>query len=149
MHRFKVNFVQDNHSKSSKDVLRGLHYQVKKPQGKLIRVIQGEIYDVAVDIRLGSPNFGSWFGIYLSENNKKQLWVPPGFAHGFLVVSDYAEVIYKTTDFHYPKYERSIAWDDNDLRINWPVEDKQPTLSEKDLNSSSFASANLPKYKNK
>lgn len=144
----KVNFVQDNHSKSKKNVLRGLHYQIKKPQGKLIRVIEGEIFDVAVDVRLGSPNFGYWFGIHLSENNKKQLWIPPGFAHGFLVVSEVAQVLYKTTDFYYPAHEKCILWNDKELGIKWPLNDKIPTLSDKDINGLSLISASLPRYKN-
>ena len=126
-----VNFVQDNHSRSVKNVLRGLHYQVKQPQGKLVRVIAGEVFDVAVDIRKDSPTFGEWEGIHLSAENKKQLWVPAGFAHGFLVLSDTAEFLYKTTDYYAPEYERCIAWDDDSLNIAWPI-DGQPELSGKD-----------------
>jgi len=126
-----VNFVQDNHSRSVKNVLRGLHYQVKQPQGKLVRVVAGEVYDVAVDIRKDSPAFGKWEGISLSAENKKMLWVPAGFAHGFLVLSDTAEFLYKTTDYYAPEYERCIAWNDESLNIAWPI-DGQPDLSEKD-----------------
>lgn len=126
-----INFVQDNHSKSGKHVLRGLHYQIKQVQGKLVRVVVGEIFDVALDIRKSSPTFGKWVGYHLSADNKKQLWVPPGFAHGFLVVSDYAEVLYKATDYYAPKYERSIAWNDPDLNILWPLSG-EPILSKKD-----------------
>ena len=134
-----ADFVQDNHSKSSKGILRGLHYQIKQPQGKLVRVISGEIFDVAVDIRQSSSTFGHWAGEYLSLDNKKILWVPPGFAHGFYVISDYAEVIYKCTDFYAPEFERSIKWDDNDLNIDWPlVNGEQPILSDKDRNGKSF-----------
>ena len=123
-------FVQDNHSRSSKAVLRGLHYQKTKPQGKLVRVVRGEVYDVAVDIRQGSPTFGQWEGVILSEENKTQFWVPPGFAHGFLVLSDTADFEYKCTDYYYPSDEGSIMWDDPDLNISWPI--KYPKLSDKD-----------------
>lgn len=126
-----VDFVQDNHSRSVKNVLRGLHYQVKQPQGKLVRVVAGEVYDVAVDIRKDSPAFGEWEGIHLSAENKKQLWVPPGFAHGFLVLSDTAEFLYKTTDYYAPEHERCIVWNDNTLNIDWPI-DGEPELSDKD-----------------
>ena len=126
-----VSFVQDNHSRSVKNVLRGLHYQVKQPQGKLVRVVAGEVFDVAVDIRKDSPTFGEWEGIHLSAENKKQLWVPAGFAHGFLVLSDTAEFLYKTTDYYAPEYERCIAWNDDSLNIAWPI-DGQPELSDKD-----------------
>ena len=128
----KPKFVQDNHSKSSKNVLRGLHYQIHKPQGKLVRVIQGEVFDVAVDIRVGSPNFGSWFGIKLNETNRKQLWIPPGFAHGFLVLSDTAELSYKCTDYFYPEDDHSLLWRDPEVHIKWPEIDGKITLSEKD-----------------
>ena len=124
-------FVQDNHSRSIKNVLRGLHYQINQPQGKLVRVITGEVYDVAVDLRKSSPTFGKWVGEYLSENNKRQFWVPPGFAHGFLVISDYAEFLYKTTDYYAPEHERCIVWNDPHLNIVWPV-DELPILSDKD-----------------
>ncbi len=126
-----VEFVQDNHSRSVKNVLRGLHYQIQHPQGKLIRVVVGEILDVAVDIRRSSPTFGQWVSCYLSAENKHQLWVPPGFAHGFLVVSEMAEVLYKATDYYAPQYERSIRWDDPDLSIAWN-QDATPILSPKD-----------------
>lgn len=133
-------FVQDNHSKSGANVLRGLHYQVIKPQGKLVRVVSGEVYDVAVDIRKGSPTFGRWEGCYLSAANKRQFWVPPGFAHGFLVVSDSAEFIYKTTDYYAPEFERCIAWDDPELGIDWPLVGR-PLLSPKDLQGKRFRDA--------
>ena len=126
-------FVQDNHSRSSKAVLRGLHYQKTKPQGKLVRVVRGEVYDVAVDIRQGSPTFGQWEGVILSEENKTQFWIPPGFAHGFLVLSDTADFEYKCTDYYDPSDEGSIIWDDPDLNISWPI--KYPQLSDKDLNA--------------
>jgi len=124
--------VQDNHSKSVKGVLRGLHYQLTpKAQGKLVRVIQGEVFDVAVDIRKSSPTFGKWVGDVLSSDNKKQIWIPEGFAHGFLTLSDTAEFLYKTTDYWAPMFERSIAWSDPEIRINWP-DGITPTLSDKD-----------------
>lgn len=135
-----VRFVQDNHSKSSKGVLRGLHYQIQQPQGKLVRVTQGEVFDVAVDLRRSSPTFGKWVGELLSEDNKKQLWVPEGFAHGFLVLSDTAEFLYKTTDYYAPAHERSILWNDPDIGIVWPTADK-PLLSPKDLAATKLASA--------
>jgi dTDP-4-dehydrorhamnose 3,5-epimerase len=125
------DFVQDNHSGSSKGVLRGLHYQIKQPQGKLVRVVKGEVFDVVVDIRKSSPTFGQSMGITLSEENNKQLWVPIGFAHGFLVTSDFAEFLYKTTDYWAPEYERSIAWNDPELNIQWPLLEL-PALSKKD-----------------
>ena len=140
----KATFVQDNHSKSERGVLRGLHYQLLQPQGKLIRVVQGEIYDVTVDIRAGSPTFGQWVGVTLSAENKKQLWVPADFAHGFIVVSETAEVLYKTTDYYVPEYERSIRWDDPDLAIDWPVDAMSPRLSAKDADALSLADAELP-----
>jgi len=124
-------FVQDNHSRSAKGVLRGLHYQIQQPQGKLLRVTEGEIYDIAVDIRRSSPTFGKWLGLTLSAENKRQLWVPKGFAHGFVVTSDIAEVLYKTTDYWAPEYERSIIWNDPALGIDWPL-DGEPLLSAKD-----------------
>jgi dTDP-4-dehydrorhamnose 3,5-epimerase len=126
-------FVQDNHSRSSKNVLRGLHFQKKKPQGKLVRVARGEVFDVAVDIRKDSTTFGKWIGVILSDDNKKQFWVPPGFAHGFLVLSDVADFEYKCTDYYDPSDEGSISWDDPDLNIKWPSTD--PVLSDKDLSA--------------
>jgi len=141
----EASFVQDNHSKSERGVLRGLHYQLQQPQGKLIRVAYGEIYDVAVDIRSGSPTFGQWVGVTLSAENKKQLWIPGNFAHGFVVVSDTAEVLYKTTDYYAPEHERSIRWDDPDLAINWPVDALPPKLSARDADALSLADAELPR----
>ncbi len=126
-----VQFVQDNHSKSSKGVLRGLHYQIQHPQGKLVRVTQGAVFDVAVDLRRSSSNFGKWAGVELSDTNKKQLWVPPGFAHGFVVISDFAEFLYKTTDYWYPEHERSLLWSDPAVGIQWPF-DGVPQLAAKD-----------------
>jgi len=125
------SFVQDNHSRSAKGVLRGLHYQIQQPQGKLVRAVEGEIYDAVVDVRRSSPTFGKWFGLTLSAENKRQLWVPAGFAHGFVVTSDYAEVLYKTTDYWAPEFERSIIWNDPALGIDWPL-DGEPLLSAKD-----------------
>lgn len=136
------NFVQDNHSRSARNVLRGLHYQIKQPQGKLVRVTQGEVFDVAVDLRKRSPTFGKWVGEHLSATNKKQLWVPEGFAHGFLVLSDYAEFLYKTTDFYSPEHERSIAWNDEVIGIEWPIDKAEnPNLSEKDAAARVFKDA--------
>lgn len=126
-----VSFVQDNHSKSAKGVLRGLHFQSPNPQGKLVRVTQGEVFDVAVDIREDSPTYGSWVGEILSADNKRQLWIPEGLAHGFLVLSDTAEFLYKTTDYYAPAYEQCIRWDDPALDIKWPI-DQDPILSTKD-----------------
>lgn len=126
-----TNFVQDNHSKSAKNVLRGLHYQIQQPQGKLVRVVAGEVFDVAVDIRKSSATFGHWVGVTLSAENKRQLWVPPGFAHGFVVTSDTAEFLYKTTDYWAPEFERSILWNDPAVCIQWPVTG-EPLLSAKD-----------------
>lgn len=137
-----VTFVQDNHSKSGKNVLRGLHYQIRQPQGKLVRVVAGEVFDVAVDIRRSSPTFGKWVGEFLSAENKRQLWVPVGFAHGFLVVSDVAEFLYKTTDYYAPEHERCILWNDPDLNIQWPTDDT-PLVSEKDNRSDSFKIAEV------
>ena len=125
------NFVQDNHSRSAKGVLRGLHYQVRQPQGKLVRVARGAVFDVAVDIRQSSPSFGKWVGVELSEENHRQLWVPPGLAHGFLVLSETADFLYKTTDYYAPEHERCIFWDDPAIGIDWPIE-TQPSLSAKD-----------------
>ena len=125
-------FVQDNHSRSGKNVLRGLHYQIEQTQGKLLRVVAGEIFDIAVDIRKSSPTFGKWVGCLISAENKRQFWVPAGFAHGFLVVSDSADVLYKTTDYYAPQHERSILWNDPDIGIDWPLDDASPILSKKD-----------------
>ena len=137
-----VDFVQDNHSKSAKSVLRGLHYQIKQPQGKLVRVTHGEVFDVAVDLRKSSKTFGHWVGELLSSENKRQLWVPEGFAHGFIVLSDYAEFLYKTTDYYAPEYERCIAWNDPELNIAWPI-DGTPTLSAKDSLGLQFAESEV------
>jgi dTDP-4-dehydrorhamnose 3,5-epimerase len=134
-------FVQDNHSRSAKGVLRGLHYQVMQPQGKLVRVVRGAVFDVAVDIRPDSPAFGRWVGVELTEDNHKQLWVPPGLAHGFLVLSDSADFLYKTTDYYAPEFERCIAWDDPAIGIEWPLEGLQPKLSAKDLAGQPFSAA--------
>ena len=131
-------FVQDNHSRSQKGVLRGLHYQVQQAQGKLVRVAQGVVFDVAVDIRPESPTYGSWVGEYLSADNKRQMWVPPGLAHGFLVLSDSAEFLYKTTDYYAPEHERCIAWNDPNLGIDWPLGGISPQLSAKDQSGQPF-----------
>jgi dTDP-4-dehydrorhamnose 3,5-epimerase len=133
-------FVQDNHSRSVRNVLRGLHYQIGRPQGKLVRVVLGEVFDVAVDLRRSSPNFGKWAGVSLSAENKRQLWIPEGFAHGFLAVSDVAEVLYKTTDYYAPECERSILWNDPSLNIAWPVVGT-PILANKDRAAGSFVDA--------
>lgn len=135
-----VNFVQDNHSRSAKNVLRGLHYQIQQPQGKLVRVAHGEVFDVAVDIRRGSATFGKWVGAHLSGENKRQMWVPAGFAHGFLVLSDTADFLYKTTDFYAPQYECCILWDDPNIGIEWPLVDT-PILSSKDSAGKSLQEA--------
>ncbi len=127
-----VNFVQDNHSRSEQHVVRGLHYQIRQPQGKLVRVVAGEVYDVAVDIRKSSSTFGQWDGVILSAENKRMLWVPPGFAHGFVVLSERAEFLYKTTDYWAPEHERSILWNDPDLAIDWRLQGNTPLLSKKD-----------------
>lgn len=137
-----VSFVQDNHSKSTKGVLRGLHYQIQQPQGKLVRVAQGEVFDVAVDIRRSSPTFGKWVGALLSAENKHQLWVPEGFAHGFVVLSDTAEFLYKTTDYYAPAHERCIVWNDPDLAIDWRS-GIPPLLSGKDQAGARLANADL------
>ena len=136
----KVNFVQDNHSKSAKNVLRGLHYQIEQAQGKLVRVTQGEVFDVAVDMRASSATFGQWVGKILSAENKRQLWVPPGFAHGFLVLSDTAEFLYKTTDFYAPQHECCLKWDDASIGIEWPSQG-MPLLSAKDAHGLSLQAA--------
>ena len=133
-------FVQDNHSRSAKGVLRGLHYQIEQPQGKLVRVVRGAVWDVAVDIRKGSPTFGQWVGAELSEDNQHQLWVPPGFAHGFVVLSDSADFLYKTTDYYAPQHERCIAWNDPRLAIAWPLAG-EPVLSAKDQAGKPLAEA--------
>jgi len=138
----KTTFVQDNHSRSGKNVLRGLHYQIKQPQGKLVRVISGEVFDVAVDIRRNSPTFGKWVGEIVSAENKRQLWIPAGFAHGFLVLSDMAEFLYKTTDYWAPEHERCIIWDDTDLAIDWPL-DGTPILAKKDAEGKFFKEAEV------
>jgi dTDP-4-dehydrorhamnose 3,5-epimerase len=131
--------VQDNHSRSAKNVLRGLHYQIQQPQGKLVRVVQGEVFDVAVDLRKSSPTFGQWVGEVLSADNKRQLWVPEGFAHGFLTLSQTAEFLYKTTDYYHPQSERCIRWDDADLAIDWPLNDVgTPILAAKDSAGTNF-----------
>ncbi|MEO8855690.1 MAG: dTDP-4-dehydrorhamnose 3,5-epimerase [Burkholderiaceae bacterium] len=138
-----LSFVQDNHSRSARNVLRGLHYQTVQPQGKLVRVTSGEVFDVAVDIRRGSPTFGKWAGEYLSAANKRQLWVPPGLAHGFMVLSDSADFLYKTTDYYAPEHERCIAWNDPTLAIDWPVASDGPVLSNKDAAGIPFLQAQL------
>ena len=137
-----AEFVQDNHSKSMQGVLRGLHYQIKQPQGKLVRVCSGEVLDVAVDIRKSSATFGQWVGVALSADNKRQLWVPPGFAHGFIVLSETAEFLYKTTDYYAPEYERCIRWNDKELAIDWQYGD-EPLVSEKDAQGASFNEADF------
>jgi dTDP-4-dehydrorhamnose 3,5-epimerase len=136
------DFVQDNHSRSLKGVLRGLHYQVNRPQGKLVRIIAGEVFDVAVDLRKKSPTFGCWVGEYLSAENKRQMWIPAGFAHGFLVLSDYAELLYKATDYYAPQHERCIRWDDPTLGIQWPT-GISPLLSAKDEQGALFYDAEV------
>lgn len=137
-----ADFVQDNHSRSAKNVLRGLHYQIQHSQGKLVRVVQGEVFDVAVDIRKSSPTFGQWVGEILSAENKRQLWVPEGFAHGFVVLSEAAEFLYKTTDYWYPEHERCILWNDATLAIQWPAGIK-PLLSAKDTHGKPFIDAEV------
>lgn len=138
----EVTFVQDNHSRSGKNVLRGLHYQIAQPQGKLVRVIAGEVLDIAVDVRRSSATFGQWIGEILSADNKKQLWIPPGFAHGFLVRSDTAEFLYKTTDYYAPQFERCIIWNDPVLKIDWQL-GELPHLSSKDAQGALFRHAEL------
>jgi dTDP-4-dehydrorhamnose 3,5-epimerase len=137
-----VEFVQDNHSKSAKNVLRGLHYQIKQAQGKLVRVVQGEVFDIAVDLRKSSQTFKYWVGIHLSAENKKQLWIPKGFAHGFIVLSETAEFLYKTTDYYSPEHERSLLWNDPSLAIDWPLEG-EPKLAAKDAAGLALADAEL------
>ncbi|MCW5617749.1 MAG: dTDP-4-dehydrorhamnose 3,5-epimerase [Nitrosomonas sp.] len=137
-----VAFVQNNHSRSVKNVLRGLHYQIRQPQGKLVRVVAGEVYDVAIDLRGSSPTFGQWVGEILSAENKKQLWIPEGFAHGFVVLSDYAEFLYQTTDYWASEHERCIIWNDATLAIDWPI-DGEPALSAKDAQGQPFKTAEV------
>lgn len=139
-----VEFVQDNHSRSTKGVLRGLHYQIQQPQGKLVRVSNGAVFDVAVDIRRSSATFGQWIGVELSAENHRQLWMPPGFAHGFLVLSETADFLYKTTDYYAPAHERSILWNDEGLGIEWPSVEGNPALSVKDVHGQRFQDAQLP-----
>ena len=134
--------MQDNYSRSAKNVLRGLHYQIRCPQGKLVRVIAGKVFDVAVDLRKSSPTFGQWVGEYLSEENKRMMWIPEGFSHGFYVLSEYADFLYKTTDYYVPEYERCIRWDDGDLSISWPLV-AMPLLSAKDRVGQSLLAAEL------
>ncbi|MGN5188813.1 dTDP-4-dehydrorhamnose 3,5-epimerase [Aeromonas veronii] len=139
---YPVNFVQDNHSKSKKGILRGLHYQTENTQGKLVRVVFGEVFDVAVDMRKNSPTFGKWIGVYLSAENKRQLWLPEGFAHGFYVTSEEAEFVYKCTDYYNPKSEHSLLWNDPDIGIDWPVDvNNQPLLSSKDESGLLFSAS--------
>jgi len=138
-----ADFVQDNHSRSARGVLRGLHYQLEQPQGKLVRVTSGRVFDVAVDLRKSSPNLGRWEGVELSADNKRQLWVPPGFAHGFLVLSEHADFLYKTTDYYAPQHERAIAWNDPELAIEWPLAelDQEPVVSAKDAAAPRWSAA--------
>lgn len=138
----KRSFVQDNHSKSQRGVLRGLHYQIQQPQGKLVRVVAGEVYDVAVDLRRSSPTFGRWVGCHLSAANQRQLWIPEGFAHGFVVLSESAEFLYKTTDYYAPAHERSLLWNDPQIGIDWPIEEP-PQLSQKDIDGKVLSEAEL------
>ncbi|MBX7273628.1 MULTISPECIES: dTDP-4-dehydrorhamnose 3,5-epimerase [Stutzerimonas] len=138
----KRQFVQDNHSKSQRGVLRGMHYQIQQPQGKLVRVVAGEVFDVAVDLRKSSPSFGRWFGTHLSAQNQHQLWIPEGFAHGFVVLSESAEFLYKTTDYYAPEHERSLLWNDPELGIEWPF-DEAPQLSAKDQAGKRLSDAEL------
>ncbi len=138
----EVEFVQDNHSRSKKNVLRGLHYQIQQAQGKLVRVVEGEVFDVAVDIRKSSPTYGQWVGELLSADNKKQMWVPQGFAHGFVVLSEYADFLYKTTNYYAPEFERCIAWNDKSLNVKWPI-NGLPELSAKDKQGQEFLQAEV------
>jgi len=137
-----AHFVQDNHSRSQRNVLRGLHYQIRQPQGKLVRVVSGRVFDVAVDLRRDSPAFGKWVGVELSAENKRMFWLPPGMAHGFVVLSDSADFLYKATDYYAPKFEQTILWNDPDLGIEWPL-NGQPVLSVKDSNATSFSQARV------
>jgi dTDP-4-dehydrorhamnose 3,5-epimerase len=148
-HRFeqvtgvRADFVQDNHSRSARGVLRGLHYQIRQPQSKLVRVVSGEVFDVAVDLRRSSPTFGRWYGHRLSAENKLQLWIPAGFGHGFVVLSDFADFLYKTTDFWAPEHERCIAWNDPELAIDWPLDGITPQVSAKDAQGLAFRDAEV------
>ncbi len=137
-----VNFVQDNHSRSSKGVLRGLHYQIQQPQGKLVRVVRGSVFDVTVDLRKSSPTFGQWVGVELTEDKHCQLWIPPGFAHGFYVLSDSADFLYKTTDYYAPEFECSLIWNDPTIGIEWPL-NTQPIISAKDVQGNKLADAEV------
>jgi dTDP-4-dehydrorhamnose 3,5-epimerase len=137
-----LDFVQDNHSRSARNVLRGLHYQIQQPQGKLVRAVSGSVFDVAVDMRRSSPTYGQWFGAELTAQNKRQLWVPPGFAHGFVVMSDTADFLYKTTDYWAPEFERSLAWNDPTVGVAWPMEG-EPLLSAKDKSGAAFGVAEV------
>ena len=137
-----VNFVQDNHSRSSKGVLRGLHYQIQQPQGKLVRVVRGSVFDVTVDLRKSSPTFGQWVAVELTEDNHRQLWIPPGFAHGFYVLSDSADFLYKTTDYYAPEFECSLIWNDPTIGIEWPL-NTQPIISAKDAQGKKLADAEV------
>lgn len=138
-----LTFVQDNHSRSAKNVLRGIHYQLQQPQGKLIRAIVGEVFDVAVDLRKSSPTFGKWVSARLSADNFNMLWIPPGFGHGFIVTSDFAEFVYKATDYYAPAHERSIVWNDPEIAIDWPLNGAEPILSEKDRNGNLLKNAEV------
>ena len=139
-----VDFVQDNHSRSARGILRGLHYQIRRPQGKLVRVVRGAVFDVSVDLRRSSPTFGQWVGVELTEDSHRQLWVPPGFAHGFYVLSDHADFLYKTTDYYFPEHERSLSWNDPAIAISWPLEQgTEPVVSEKDKNAAKLAQAEV------
>ncbi len=138
----QVEFVQDNHSRSARGVLRGLHYQIEHAQGKLVRVVEGEVFDVAVDVRKSSPNFGKWVGAVLSDENHRQMWVPPGFAHGFVVLSDAAQFLYKTTDYWFPEHERCIVWNDPEIGIDWPI-DFEPMLAAKDAAGKRLSAADV------
>ncbi|MEO5342088.1 MAG: dTDP-4-dehydrorhamnose 3,5-epimerase [Gammaproteobacteria bacterium SHHR-1] len=142
----EANFVQDNHSRSAQHVLRGLHYQIQQPQGKLVRVVSGQVFDVAVDIRQGSPSFGQWVGVELNAENHRQFWLPPGFAHGFVVLSETADFLYKTTDYYAPEHERCIIWNDPQIGIDWPLP-AAPRLSAKDQQGLSLEQAELPSAK--
>jgi dTDP-4-dehydrorhamnose 3,5-epimerase len=142
--RLDLSFVQDNHSRSSRNVLRGLHYQIQQPQGKLVRVVSGAVFDVAVDLRRKSPHFGCWFGTELSAQNHRQLWIPPGFAHGFLVLSDFADFLYKTTEYYAPAHERCLAWNDPHIGIEWPLpHGETPIISAKDAAAPMLSHATL------